>query len=63
MTHGLPVVFTKRATREIEAANTWWRENRGDAPAAIREELAIAIELISLQPGAGAVAASKQLAV
>lgn len=62
MTRGLPVVFTSRATREIEAANAWWRENRRDAPNAIREELAIAIELISVQPGAGSVAASKRLA-
>lgn len=47
------VVVSGRATREIERAHAWWRENRVDAPDAVREELAAAFELLRAEPGVG----------
>jgi plasmid stabilization system protein ParE len=49
----LPVVFTRRAAREVEAAAEWWRVNRLDAPGAVQDELADALALIAAQPGCG----------
>lgn len=49
----LRVRFTKRAAGEVERADTWWRENRPAVPRAIRDDLASALELLSVQPGIG----------
>ena len=49
----LKVRFTKRAAAEVERADAWWRENRPAAPGAVREDLASALELLSVQPGLG----------
>lgn len=57
----LSVDFTPRAARQIEEASAWWRTNRLDAPGAIAEELAHAIELLAIQPGAGAPARAARL--
>ena len=43
----LPVVFTRRAARQIETAAEWWRVNRLDAPEAVHDELADAAQLIA----------------
>jgi len=42
----LPVVFTRRAARQIEAAARWWKVNRPAAPNALRDDLAGALTLI-----------------
>ncbi len=49
----LKVRFTKRAAVEVERADAWWRENRPAASDAIREDLASALELLTVQPGLG----------
>ena len=62
MTAPLSVDFTRRAAAQTEAANVWWRENRPQAPNALREELAQAVQLIALQPEIGATARNITLA-
>lgn len=49
----LRIRFTKRAAGEVERADAWWRENRSAVPRAIRDDLASALELLSVQPGIG----------
>jgi plasmid stabilization system protein ParE len=49
----LRVRFTERAAGEVERADAWWRENRPAVPRAIRDDLASALELLSVQPGIG----------
>lgn len=44
---------TARAAREIERIDEWWREHRQAAPAAVREELKAAFQLLLQQPGVG----------
>jgi len=39
----------------------WWRENRPAAPFAVRDELARALALITVQPGLGAPATNVRL--
>ena len=56
MNEALPVRFTRRASRHVEEAGRWWRENRTKAPDALAEELTQALDLISSQPQVGAVA-------
>lgn len=62
MTAPLSVDFTRRAAAQTEAANLWWRENRLQAPDALREELERAVQLIALQPEIGATARNTKLA-
>lgn len=62
MTQGLPVSFTRRASRHVEEAGRWWRENRAKAPEALREELEQALLLIGSQPEVGAMARNVKLA-
>ena len=57
----LPVKVTRRAEREIEKADRWWRRNREAAPDALREELRNALRLIAAQPSIGARAESTKL--
>lgn len=54
----LPVVFTRRAARQVEAAAEWWRLHRPGAPDAVRDDLAGALALIAHQPSCGAPTAS-----
>lgn len=46
--------ITTRATREIERADAWWRENRLSAPGAVREDLKSAFNLLLQNPDVGA---------
>jgi plasmid stabilization system protein ParE len=62
VTGPLAVAFTRRATAQTEAGNLWWRENRPQAPEALREELEQAVQLIALQPKIGATARNIKLA-
>ena len=57
----LYVRFTRRAAKHIDQAGRWWRTNRTRAPAALREELAQALQIITAQPDAGATARSVRL--
>lgn len=45
--------ISARAAAEIERADAWWRENRPSAPAALRDDLEAAFELLLRQPGIG----------
>ncbi len=56
----LPVVLTRRAWREVEAAANWWQTNRTAAPDAIRCDLAAALALIADQPSCGIPVASQR---
>ena len=58
----LPLVFTRRAERQLENAVAWWRANRPAAPNALIQELTRALDLIACQPGIGAVASNSRLA-
>ncbi len=62
MTRVLAVRFSTRAADEIEAADRWWKRNRPAAASAITEELQRAMELITRQPSAGALARNARLA-
>lgn len=57
----LPVVFTKRAERHLEAAVSWWKENRPAASGAVADEVRKAIDLISIHPATGVPAQSARL--
>jgi plasmid stabilization system protein ParE len=54
-------VLVRRAAKQIEEADQWWRVNRSSAPDAILEELERAFLLISSEPAAGVQARSKKL--
>lgn len=62
MSQRLPVSFTRRASKHVDEAGRWWRENRAKAPEALREELAQALQLIASQPDVGAIARNAKLA-
>ena len=49
----LIVRIKPRAVRQIEAAASWWSENRPAAPGAIRSDLKAALEALVEQPGIG----------
>jgi plasmid stabilization system protein ParE len=57
---GLPVVFTRRAARQVEAAAEWWRANRTAAPGALRDDLAAATGLVGEQPASGTPVVSRR---
>ena len=62
MSQRLPVSFTRRASKHVDEAGRWWRENRAKAPEALREELDQALQLIASQPDVGAIACNAKLA-
>ena len=62
MSQRLPVSFTRRASKHVDEAGRWWRENRAKAPEALREELDQALQLIASQPDVGAIARNAKLA-
>lgn len=62
MSERLSVDFTLQASKQVEEAGRWWRENRDKAPEALHEELDQALQLIALQPDVGAVARNSKLA-
>jgi len=57
----LPVVFTRRAARQVENAAEWWRVNRPEAPGAVQDELADVVALIAAQPSCGVPSVSSRL--
>jgi plasmid stabilization system protein ParE len=48
-----PLFTTPQADVQIEALDSWWRENRDKAPDLFQEELALAFRLIATAPGVG----------
>ena len=52
----LPIRVTANASLQIEEAADWWASNRLSALRAFRDDLRQAFDLISYQPGIGAVA-------
>ncbi len=50
----LEVEVTPRAAIQLEAAATWWAQNRPAAPDAIRVDFQEATALLARQPGVGA---------
>jgi plasmid stabilization system protein ParE len=56
----LPVVFTRRAARQVEAAAVWWRLNRPAAPDALEADLVAASKLVAEQPLCGVVIPSRR---
>ena len=58
----LPVVFTRRTARQVEAAAEWWRVHRPGAPDALRDDLAAALALIADQPACGAPIDAREVA-
>ena len=61
MTARLAVHFTLRAAGHVREAGRRWHANRTRAPAALREELARALQLVTAQPDAGAIARNVRL--
>lgn len=57
----LIVEFTASAARQVEDAARWWRANRLKAPDALVEDLTSALQLLSSQPGVGAIARNTRL--
>ena len=55
----IPVVVTRGAARQVEAAAAWWTANRPAAPNALRDDLAAALTLIADQPTCGVPTASR----
>ena len=49
----LPVVVSVEAEAQIEAIDSWWRENRPSSPGLFAEELAEAFSMIEFAPEAG----------
>lgn len=49
----LPVVFQRRAAREIEAVDEWWWANRTTSPDLFASELDAMISAVALMPTLG----------
>ena len=49
----LHLFVSRRAASEIKRAARWWKENRPDAPGAVRKDLKTTLDLLLLQPGIG----------
>jgi len=47
------VEVSRRATRQLAAAEAWWLRNRDKAPEAFAQEIARGVALIRTTPGAG----------
>ncbi|WP_437959251.1 type II toxin-antitoxin system RelE/ParE family toxin [Sorangium sp. So ce119] len=46
--------FSPQSIAQLQAAHTWWKNNRPSAPRLLREELAEALALLRTAPMAGA---------
>jgi plasmid stabilization system protein ParE len=44
------LIFSAEADQDVEAIDTWWRENRRDAPRLFAEELASILDAIQRKP-------------
>lgn len=60
MTEPLSVVFQRRAIREAEAIDEWWRSNRPAAPELFATELEAMLGAAALMPSLGAPARSER---
>lgn len=56
MTARLKIKITRSAREQIQAAASWWTENRASAPGAVLDDLDRILGLLSVQPGMGALA-------
>jgi plasmid stabilization system protein ParE len=54
MSNSLEVVFQRRATREVEEIDTWWRANRPAAPDLFVLELRATLSIAVAAPTLGA---------
>jgi plasmid stabilization system protein ParE len=61
MSDSLVVVFQRRATREVETIDDWWRANRATAPDLFVVELERMLAAVALMPTLGAPAKSERL--
>jgi plasmid stabilization system protein ParE len=61
MSKPLAVVFQRRATREIEEVDAWWRQNRRAVPDLFLDELERTLAVVVLMPSLGAAARSERL--
>lgn len=61
MSRKLPIRVVQTAADQITQASPWWAANRPKAPAAFREEIERALELVSAQPQIGAKAGNVKL--
>jgi plasmid stabilization system protein ParE len=57
----LVVVFQRRATRDAEEIDAWWRENRPAAEGLFAHELDRMLAVVSLLPSLGAPARSERV--
>ena len=60
MTEPLSVVFLRRASRETEAIDEWWRSNRPSSPDLFVTELEAMLGAAALMPTLGAPARSER---
>jgi plasmid stabilization system protein ParE len=60
MTEPLTVVFQRRATREIEEVDEWWRANRPSAPDLFITELERMLAAVAMMPTLGTPARSQR---
>ena len=61
MKGALPVVFERRAAREVEEIDEWWRINRTAAPNLFTLELEQSLRIVQAAPALGAPARSVRL--
>lgn len=54
----LTVVFGRRAARDVERIDAWWRANRPAAPELFVEDLRRMLSVLAVTPGLGTPAAS-----
>lgn len=52
--------LTPQATRDIARASAWWHQNRPEAPTAVLDEVAEALEQIVHQPESGVAYAARR---
>jgi plasmid stabilization system protein ParE len=52
--------LTPQATRDIARASAWWQQNRPEAPSAVLDEVAEALEQIVHQPESGVAYGTRQ---
>jgi plasmid stabilization system protein ParE len=60
MNEPLTVVFQRRAAREIEAVDEWWRANRMASPDLFVSELDAMVSAVALMPTLGAPAKAER---
>ncbi len=61
MSEPLVVAIQRRAVREIETIDEWWRTNRPAAPNLFANELESMLAVVALMPTLGAEARSQRL--